>query len=302
MNGLQSSFAWVAGLPGAVRGTLWMTLAAILFTGIPISVRMLSDHMGPAEIIFFRSVLGMAFMAPYFLWTGRSPLRTNVLKLHVQRSAINFFGMMLWFYALALIPLGQAVALHFTMPLFIVLLAALFLGERVDAGRWVATVTGFAGMLIVLRPGIVEVGLPSLAVLGSALLYGVAVTTIKVLTRTERAAVITFYSHLIMLVLAVVPTVAWWGAPVFADTPYLLMLAVCGTIAPFAVTRALHVMDASVVAPLDFLRLPFVAAAGFFLFAEIPDRWTIIGALVIIGATTNLARREATAARRGASS
>ena len=298
MRGLQSFFAWIAGQPGAVRGTLWMVLAATLFTGMPIAVRMLSDHMGPAEIIFFRSVLGMAFMAPYFMWTGKRPLRTNVVKLHVQRSAINFAGMMLWFYALALIPLGQAVALHFTMPLFIVIMAALFLGERVGAGRWAVTAAGFIGVVIVLRPGAVEIGLPELAVLGSAALYGVAVTTIKVLTRTESAAVITFYSHLIMMVLAVAPTVAWWGAPRLDDAPYLLLLAVCGTLAPFAVTRALREMDASVVAPLDFLRLPFTALAGFILFAEIPDRWTVVGALVIIGATSFLARREASAARR----
>ncbi len=298
MRGLHSFFAWIAGQPGAVRGTLWMVLAAALFTGMPIAVRMLSDHMGPAEIIFFRSVLGMAFMAPYFMWTGKRPLRTNVVKLHVQRSAINFVGMVLWFYALALIPLGQAVALHFTMPLFIVILAALFLGEHVGPGRWAATAAGFAGVVIVLRPGAVEIGLPALAVLGSAALYGVAVTTIKVLTRTESAAVITFYSHLIMVVLASVPTVVWWGAPRLDDVPYLLLLAVCGTLAPFAVTRALRVMDASVAAPLDFLRLPFTGLAGFVLFAEIPDRWTVVGALVIIGAISFLARREASAARR----
>ncbi len=298
MNGLQSSFAWIAGQPGAVRGAYWMVLASALFTGMPIAVRMVSDHMGPAEIIFFRSALGLAFMAPYFLWTGKRPLRTTVLKLHVQRSAINFVGMVLWFYALALIPLGQAVALHFTMPLFIVLLAALFLGERVGAGRWATTAVGFAGVLIVLRPGVVEIGPPALAVLSSAVFYGAAVIAIKVLTRTESAAVITFYSHLIMMVLASVPTVVWWGAPRLGDTPYLLLLAVCGTLAPFAVTRALRVMDASVVAPLDFLRLPFTALAGFFLFAEIPDRWTAVGALVIIGAISHLARREASARRR----
>ncbi len=302
MNPLHASQAWIAGQPGAVRGTLWMALAAALFTGMPIAVRMLSDHMGAAEIIFFRSALGMAFMAPYFLWTGNRPLHTAVLKLHVQRSAINFVGMVLWFYALALIPLGQAVALHFTMPLFIVVLAALFLGERVNAARWAATAAGFAGVVIVLRPGFVELGLPALAVLGSAALYGVAVTTIKVLTRTESAAVITFYSHLVMLVLAAVPTIVWWGAPKLEDAPYLLLLAVCGTLAPFAVTRALRVMDASVVAPLDFLRLPFTAIAGFVLFAEIPDRWTVAGALVIIGATGWLARSEASAARRNKAS
>ncbi len=298
MNRPQSTLAWIAGQPGAVRGTLWMVLAAALFTGMPIAVRMLSGHMGPAEIIFFRSVLGMAFMAPYFLWTRTRPLRTKVLKLHIQRSTINFVGMVLWFYALALMPLGQAVALHFTMPLFIVLMAALFLGERVGVARWAATALGFAGVVIILRPGVVEIGAPALAVLGSAVFYGAAVTTIKVLTRTESAAVITFYSHLIMMVIAIVPTIVWWGGPRLEDTPVLLLLAVCGTIAPFAVTRALRVLDASLVAPLDFLRLPFTVAAGFFLFAEIPDRWTVIGALVIIGATTGLARREAAKPRR----
>ena len=298
MNGLRSSFAWVADQPGAVRGAFWMVLASALFTGMPIAVRMLSDHMGPAEIIFFRSALGLAFMAPYFLWTGKRPWRTGVLKLHMLRSSINFVGMMLWFYALALIPLGQAVALHFTMPLFILLLAALFLGEQVGAGRWATTAVGFVGVLMVLRPGFVEIGPPVLAVLGSAVFYGAAVIVIKMLTRTESAAVITFYSHLVMLVLAAIPTVVWWGAPRVEDVPYLLLLAVCGTLAPFAVTRALRVMDASVVAPLDFLRLPFTATAGFLLFAEIPDLWTVLGATVIIGATSFLARREASATRR----
>ena len=293
MIGLKSSASWIAGQPGAVRGAFWMVLAAVLFTGIPIVVRTLSDHMGPAEIIFFRSALGLAFMAPYFLWTGIRSLRTNVLKLHVQRSVINFIGMAMWFYALALIPLSQAVALHFTMPLFIVLLAAFILGERVGAGRWITTTVGFAGVLIVLRPGVVEVGLPTIAVLTSALFYGGAVTTIKLLTRTENAAVITFYSHLILLICATIPTILWWGGPRVEDIPYLLLLAVCGTLAPFAVTRALHVVDASVVAPLDFLRLPFAAIAGYFLYAEIPDFWTVLGALVIIGATSFLARREA---------
>lgn len=298
MNGLQSLCAWIVGQPGAVRGAFWMVLASALFTGMPISVRVLSDHMGTAEIIFFRSTLGLAFMAPYFLWTGYRSLRTTVLKFHVQRSAIQFVGMVLWFYALALIPLGQAVALHFTMPLFAVLLAAFFLGERVGAGRWVTTAVGFAGVLIVLRPGVVEIGLPALAVLCSAVFYGVALITTKVLTRTESAAVITFYSHSIMLVLSAIPTVVWWSAPRVEDVPYLLLLAVCGTLAPLAVTRALRVMDASIVAPLDFLRLPFTASAGFFLFGEILDHWTILGALVIISATSYLARREASAMRR----
>ena len=184
------------------------------------------------------------------------------------------------------------------MPLFAVLLAAFFLGERVGVGRWATTAVGFVGVLIVLRPGVAEIGLPAIAVLGSAVFYGAALVTIKVLTRTESAAAITLYSHLLMLILAAIPTAVWWREPRVEDVPYLLLIAVCGTLAPFAVTRALRVMDASIVAPLDFLRLPFTAAAGYFLFAEILDRWTILGALVIIGATSYLARREAVTTRR----
>jgi drug/metabolite transporter (DMT)-like permease len=298
MNGLSSSRAWIAGLPGAVRGTLWMVIASALFAGMPIAVRVLSDHMGPGEIIFFRSLLGIAFMAPYFLWTGERPYRTGVLGLHIQRGAFNFVGMMLWFYGLALIPLAQAVALQFTMPLFILLMAAMFLGERVGAGRWAATVVGFAGVVVVLRPGSAEITAPMIAVLASAAFYGASMITIKMLTRTESAAVITFYTHLIMGTLAIVPAAIWWSAPRIADIPYLLLLAVCGTLAPFAVVRALRVMDASFVAPLDFLRMPFTALAGFLLFAEVPGLWTVVGALVIIAATTYLTRREAVMARR----
>ncbi len=290
---------WLNRQPSVVRGALWAGLAAAIFTGMPVSVRYLSDTMHAVEIVFFRSLLGLALMAGYFAWRGWAKLRTSVPRRHIYRSTFNFIGMVLWFHALGVMPLAEATAIHFTMPLFIVLLAALFLGEKIGPRRLAATLVGFLGVLVVLRPGAAEIGLPAIGVLVSAALYGGAMIFIKVLTRTDSAAVITFYSHLIMLVLAALPTAFLWRSPGWEDLPALVVLAACGTAAPFCVTRALHLMDASLTAPFDFLRLPFTALAGYLLFAEMPGEWTWPGALIIFGATSYIARREAMKERAG---
>jgi len=156
---------------------------------------------------------------------------------------------------------------------------------------------GFVGVLVILRPGSVPFGLPSAGVLASAALYGGSVIYIKIMTRTEQISSITFYTHLVMLILALVPTVMYWRTPGWNDAPALALLAGCGTIAPYCFSRALKTMDAAVVAPFDFLRLPFTALAGLLLFAESTSVWTWIGAAVIIGATTYITRREATLER-----
>lgn len=298
---LTSPIEWLARQPGVVRGSIWAIVAAAFFTGMPVAVRYLGDTMQPVEIVFFRSFLGLVIMVPWLTIHGWRALRTSVPWLHFHRSATNFVGMVIWFWALTIMPLADAVAIHFTMPLFIMLLAVLFLGEHVGARRIGAALVGFLGVLVVLRPGVAEIGLPAIGVLCSAALYGGAMTLIKVLTRTETSAAITFHTHLIMMLLAAVPTAILWQTPGWEDVPALLILAACGTIAPFCLTRALRIMDASVAAPFDFLRLPFTALAGFLLFAESATMWTWIGAAIIFGATTYITRREAKLARAGGS-
>ncbi len=295
--GISSPIEWLARQPAVLRGAIWAVVAAAFFTGMPVSVRYLGDYMHAVEMVFFRWFLGLVIMLPWLVVNGWRALRTTVPWLHFHRSAANFTGMVIWFWALTIMPLADAVAIHFTMPLFIMILAVLFLGERVGARRIGAALFGFLGVLVVLRPGVAEIGLPALGVLGSAMLYGVAMTLIKVLTRTETPGSITFYTHLIMMLLAAVPTAILWRTPGWEDIPALLILAACGTIAPFCLTRALRIMDASVAAPFDFLRLPFTALAGFLLFAEQATTWTWIGAAIIFGATTYITRREARLAR-----
>ena len=267
--------------------------SAIAAVALAAFVRFLSSEMHAVEIIFHRSAIAAVALAAWFLWRDISRLRTRVLKAHMGRSALNFAGMTLWFQAIVAMPLAEATALHFTLPLYTVILAALFLRERVGWRRWAATAVGFLGALIVLRPGAVPISAPAIMVLASAAFYGGAVVMIKLLTRTDAALPIAFYSNLLMAAIALVPTIFLWQGPALSDVPLILALATIGTAAPYCFTRALINLDASVVAPLDFLRLPFTAFAAWLIFVEVPDRWTWVGAAVIFGSTTYVARREA---------
>ncbi len=276
-----------------LRGVAWAVVSMAMFTLTPVFVRFLSSEMHAVEIIFHRSAIAAVALAAWFLWRDISRLRTRVLKAHMGRSALNFAGMTLWFQAIVAMPLAEATALHFTLPLYTVILAALFLRERVGWRRWAATAVGFLGALIVLRPGAVPISAPAMMVLASAAFYGGAVVMIKLLTRTDAALPIAFYSNLLMAAIALVPTIFLWQGPALSDVPLILALAAIGTAAPYCFTRALINLDASVVAPLDFLRLPFTAFAAWLIFVEVPDRWTWVGAAVIFGSTTYVARREA---------
>lgn len=285
--------------PRTLAGIAWAVAAMALFSLTPVIVREVAAEMTPPEVIFHRSVIGTAAVGCVFLWRGLGGLRTRVLRVHFWRSFINFVAMAMWFQAILAMPLAEATALHFTLPLFTVILAALFLGERVGWRRWTATCVGFLGVLIVLRPGAAAVGLPAVLVLGSAVFYAGAVIVIKLLTRTESALAIAFYSNLLMGVVAAVPTVFLWRGPGAEDVPWLFALAAVGTAAPYCLTRSLHLLEASLVAPMDFLRLPFTALAAWLAFSELPGLWTWVGAAVIFASTSYIARREAARARQG---
>ncbi len=285
--------------PGRVlNGIAWAVVSMMLFTLTPVLVRELATDMTPIEIIFHRSMIGAIALGMYFLWHDIRSLRTAVLRLHFARAAANFIAMTMWFQAILAMPLAEATALHFTLPLFTVILAALFLSEGIGWRRWSATGIGFLGVLVVLRPGIVAVDLPAFLVLGSAVFYAGAVIFIKMLTRTDSALAIGFYSNLLIVVVGAVPTIILWQGPTWQEIPLLFALAVIGTAAPYCLTRSLHMLEASLVAPMDFLRLPFTALAAWLIFAEVPDKWTWIGAAVIFGSTTYTARSEAKLDRR----
>lgn len=289
--------SWMLSLPAPMRGAIWAAFSMAVFSFVPVSVRYLSDTMPSTEIVFFRSLLGLSIMSVYFSWAGFRQLATRRLGQHVVRSLFNYVGMVMWFYALGRMPFADAVAIHFSLPLFVVLLAVIFLGERVGMRRSIATIVGFLGVLVVLRPGVEAISLAAIGVIASALLYAGAVVMIKKLVRTETAAAVNFYTNFFMLLLALIPTGHAWAMPTWDDVPALLLLGIAGTAAPYMFARALTVSDASMIAPLDFLRLPFTAMTGFLFFGETTVIWTWAGAAIIFGSATYITRREARLAR-----
>ncbi|MEX2453414.1 MAG: DMT family transporter [Rhodospirillaceae bacterium] len=277
---------------GLLTGILIAVLSMVLFSSTHSAVRMLSDTMSAFEIVFWRMAVSLLLILPYFAWKGFHRLKTVRPGLHAQRAAVNFAGMVLWFHALGIVPLGKAVAIHFTLPLFVLVLAALVLQEKVGPRRIAATAVGFSGMLVILRPGIDAIGLPEAMILMSALLYAATVIYLKNMVRTESPLAITFYTNAFICLLCVPPTIYFWVPPTVDDILPIAIIGVLGMLAPLLFTMALRSADASVIAPMDFLRLPFTAAIAFALFGEVPEIWVWIGGGIIFFSTWYITMRE----------
>ena len=284
-------------LPGPVRGGLWMTGACVCFASMNAIIRHLSAELPPFEIVFFRNLMGLAFMLPWLIRAGPAALRTANQKLYVGRALIGLASMLLWFSALALMPLAEATALSFTAPLFATICAVVVLGETVRLRRWTATIVGFAGAMIVLRPGFQAIGLPELLVLASAATAGLSAITVKQLTRSEPPNAIVTYMTLYIMPPSLVFALFVWVTPPWATIPWLVVLGLFATLGHQAMTRAFVATDTSLVMSFDFARLPFVAIIAWFAFGETPDIWTWVGAAVIVAATVYIAHRESRLAR-----
>jgi drug/metabolite transporter (DMT)-like permease len=275
-----------------VRGALWMTVAAFFFTVMAVAVRYLSGEIPPVEMVAARSVVAITTVGPWLMRGGMAGLRTHRPGLLAFRAVITAVAVYTWFYALGYLKLADAVTLHFTLPLFGVVLAVLILREHVGLHRWGATIVGFIGVLVVLRPGINEFTLATAAVLVSAACYALASIQSKILMRTENAGIIVFYMNAFVVVFIAVPTAIQWVTPTPWQAGLLIAVGGCNTLAQLAIQKSFHAADASAVLPFDFLRLPITALAGFVLFAERPDIWTWTGAGIIFASAWYIAFRE----------
>ena len=284
-----------ARLPASARGALWMVASAAFFASLTGMIRHLSAEMHPFEIAFFRNLFGLCFMLPWLWRVGLRGLRTRRRGLYTVRALVGLLAMLTWFYALSLpeMPLADAVALSFTAPLFATVGAALFLGETVRVRRWSATAVGFLGAMLILRPGLENLGTANLLVLISAAAMAVTALMIKALSRTEPVSAIVIYMVIYMTPLTFIPALLVWRTPDAGQLLSLAALAAVATLGNLTATRAFAATEATVVLPFDFVRLPFAALIGFLAFAEAPDSWTWAGAAVIAAATLYIARREA---------
>lgn len=286
---------------GPLRGALWMAGACLCFAAMSSIIRYLSADMHSFQIVFFRNIAGFAFMVPWLLRTRLSGLRTDFHRLYLGRSLFGLLSMLAWFSALAMMPLAEATALSFTTPLFATIFAVFLLGEVVRARRWTATLIGFLGAMIVLRPGVIELGMAHALVIASAALGGFNAGLVKQLTRTESANAIVTYMTLYIIPMSLVPALFVWVTPPWHTVPWIVLLGLVATLGHQALTRAFAATDASVVMSFDFGRLPFVALIAWFAFGESPDVWTWLGAAVIVGSSVYITRREAALMRANSS-
>ena len=192
-----------------------------------------------------------------------------------------------------MVPVADAVALSFTAPLFTTILAIIILKEVVRLRRWTATLVGFAGAMLILRPGFATVDPVLLLVILSSAGMAAAFIVIKILSRTESSSTIVAYLNLFMVPAALVPALFVWQWPTAGEYLWLFLIGVFGTCAHLAMTKAFSIAETTVVMPFDFTRLPFTALIGYIAFSEVPDLWTWIGAAVIFASTFYIARREA---------
>jgi drug/metabolite transporter (DMT)-like permease len=255
------------------------------------------------ELMEVRSVLGFVLLYPLIYRNGGfATLKTRRLPLHIARNLIHYGAQLGWFFALTLIPIGQVVAIEFTMPIWTAILAATFLGERVTQWKITAILLGMIGVIIIVRPATGEVNPGQLIALAAAVGFGISMALVKSLTRTESALAVIFWMLVVQSVAGFLPTLYVWTWPSAQIWGWMIVIAVCGTFSHYCLANALRYADATIVVPMDFLRVPLTATVGWLLYAERLDLLTVLGAILILtGNLLNLKASDPLPARAGTS-
>jgi drug/metabolite transporter (DMT)-like permease len=276
---------------------LWTIGALLSFSAMAIGGRELSDTMNPLQITFWRSSLSLVVIFAIILRMGYWPPRPHRIGLHVFRSVLHYLAQALWFTGIILLPLANVFALEFSMPLWTAILAMIFLGEKMNRGRTVALTLGFAGILVILKPGLGDFNPASFLVITAALGYASSIVYTKLIARTDSTMTLLLYMNCIQLVIGLGPALYVWVAPTWADTPWILMVGVANLTAHLSLMKALQLADATIVTPIDFLRLPLIAVVGFLFYQEPFDLVILLGAAIIFAGNYYSVMREHAAAR-----
>ena len=297
----DSALRRLNAFPAVVQGAILMTAAAFCFALMNVLVREANAAgLSPIQIAFLRNIFALVSVLPWVLREGKAAVRTERLVLHGWRAVVGICAMFLWFTSVTLVPLAEAVALNFTLPLFAIAGAALILREEVGPRRWGATAMGFFGMLVILRPGFAEVSGATLLPIVAAVFMAGSVLMVKRLSATDRPVTVVFYMNLFMTLLALPPSLYVWQWPSAWTLAMMALLGFLAMIAHIALTLSYARADASAVMPFDYMRLPFTALVAFLLYGEVADIWTWCGAAIIAGSAFYIVRREARLARRRA--
>ena len=272
--------------------TLWMVGTLISFTVMAIAVRQLSGAIPAFEIQFFRSVGALIILAPIVAAKGWVSLKTAQPKLQVFRNLVHFAAQLGWITGVMLLPLSEVFAIEFTTPVWAALIAAVFLGERLNRGRIAAVVLGFLGILIILRPGVAAINPGTFAVLAAAVGFAFTLVATKALTKTDSPLAILLFMALIQLPIGAVMAAFVWVTPNLQQLFWLFAVGAAGLSAHYCTARALVLADATIVVPMDFMRLPLIVLVGFLLYDESAKPIVLLGAVIIFAGNYYSIRRE----------
>lgn len=283
--------------PSIAKAAFWMAgwLAAMLVMAI--AGRETTRELDVFQIMEMRSVIGLVLLYPLIhLGGGIGALKTARPWQQVGRNIAHYGAQFAWFKALTLIPLAQVISIEFTMPIWTAILAVAFLGERMGLWKNLAVALGVVGVVIIVRPGTGEIVPGQIIALAAAVGFAISVTMVKSLTRTDSVVSILFWMLFIQSIIGLVPAVEVWRWPSAYAWAWIVVIAFCGTFSHYCLTRAMLHADATVVVPMDFLRVPLAALAGWLLYGERLDTLTILGAALILSG--NLLNLKGTGARR----
>ncbi len=296
MNTLNTTIEGTLGrLAPPTRAVVLILFSTLCFTSMHTVIRYATTEgqIHPFEVAFFRNFFGLLAVLPFALHGRAAALRTKRLKLHAIRGCMQVFAMLMFFYALSITPLAKISAISFTAPLFATLGAILFLGERVRARRIIALVLGFAGAMIIVRPGVIALDLGAMLVMTSSAIWACAILIIKSLSRTESSLTITTYQNIFLIPFTLVAAWFFWTWPSWELIAMFAVMGIFGSLAHVAMAESLKLAETTAILPYDFVRLIWATGIGFVVFGEIPEIWTWIGGTVIFGSTTYIAFREA---------
>lgn len=264
---------------------IWMLGAVAAFTLMAVAGRAVSQELDTFEIMAYRSAIGIAIMAAVLslrgLW-GVIDMRRADLQL--GRNIIHFTAQNLWFYAIFSIPMAQVFALEFTAPLWVLVLSPLLLGERLTMAKAVAALLGFAGILLVTRPGAVPITPGLISAAAAAVGFAFTYIFTKKLTEITHIANILWWMTVLQTLLGLISAAidGDMALPSMAVLPWMGVLGTTGLAAHFCIAKALRLAPATVVMPFDFLRLPVIAVIGLAFYGEPVGPWVIAGAVLIL--------------------
>ncbi|MDB3987881.1 DMT family transporter [Candidatus Pelagibacter sp.] len=241
---------------------------------------------------FFRFFLGLVIILPYIIKKKDAVLKTTHLKQHFLRAILGLPAMLLYFSALVLLPIEKLTAISFVVPLIVTILAVFFLGEKIYIYRTLALLLGFSGMLVIIRPGFVDISIGVYMVLFSALLWSINIIITKKISKDDSAITILAYQSIFMSLLSFFIVLFFWEMPSLKTFIYLILAAMCGTVLHLTLNHAFKLVDVSMTQPYSFLNLVFASIIGYFIFDEIPDLYTWIGALIIFTGVLIISYRE----------